>query len=153
MEQGRSPDDHHRVPAFHRRRLDRGQRRGGPRGPPPPGGGGGGSSEDPAPGSGEVLATVAAGTREDARRAIEAAAGAFPAWSQAPPGERPRVLLAPPAILDRRADEVAGLLARETGCCIYGFGMFQLGFVPGLPRQGGAPGHRPTGPNAPPRPA
>jgi hypothetical protein len=27
---------------------------------------------------------------------------------------------------------VVGLLARETGCCTYGFGMFQMGFVPGL---------------------
>jgi len=106
---------------------------------------GGATYEDLDPWSGEVLATVAAGTREDARRAIDAAAGAFPAWSQAPPAERQRVLLAAADILDRRADEVAGLLARETGCCIYGFGMFQLGFVPGLLRQAAALPYSPIG--------
>src|SRR5829696_9024792 len=106
---------------------------------------GGATYEDLDPWSGEVLATVAAGTREDARRAIAAAAGAFPAWSQAPPAERQRVLLAAADILDRRADEVAGLLARETGCCIYGFGMFQLGFVPGLLRQAAALAYSPIG--------
>ena len=41
---------------------------------------GGGIFEDLDPYSGEVVATVAAGTREDAPRAIEAA---FPAWSPA----------------------------------------------------------------------
>ena len=106
---------------------------------------GGATYEDRDPWSGEVLAQVAAGTREDARRAIEAAAAAFPAWSQAPPAERQRVLLAAADILDRRADEVAGLLARETGCCIYGFGMFQLGFVPGLLRQAAALAYSPIG--------
>ena len=79
---------------------------------------GGATYEDLDPWSGEVVAEVAAGTREDARRAVEAAAAAFPSWSQAPPAERQRVLLAAADILDRRADEVAGLLARETGCCI-----------------------------------
>jgi acyl-CoA reductase-like NAD-dependent aldehyde dehydrogenase len=76
--------------------------------------------EDLDPYSGEVVATVAAGTREDARQAIEAA---FPAWSPSPPAERQRVLLAAADILERRAEEVVGLLARETGCVTYGFGM------------------------------
>src|SRR5215218_7844696 len=94
--------------------------------------------------SGQVVAKVAAGTREDARRAVEAAA-AFPAWSQTPPAERQRIFLAAADILERRADEVVGLLARETGCCTYGFGMFQLGFVPGLLRQAAALAYSPIG--------
>src|SRR5215207_3923898 len=92
---------------------------------------GGATFEDLNPYSGEVVATVAAGTREDARKAVEAAKAAFPAWSQTPPAERQRIFLAAADILERRSDEVVGLLAAETGCCIYGFGMFQMGFVPG----------------------
>src|SRR5215207_6196178 len=106
---------------------------------------GGATFEDLNPYSGEVVATVAAGTREDARRAVEAAQAAFPAWSQTPPAERQRIFLAAADILDRRADEVVGLLTRETGCCIYGFGMFQLGFVPGLLRQAAALAYSPIG--------
>ena len=47
--------------------------------------------EDLDPYSGEVVATVAAGTPEAAREAAEAA---FPAWSPSPPAERQRVFLA-----------------------------------------------------------
>src|SRR5829696_8187933 len=72
---------------------------------------GGATYEDRNPYTGEVLAKVAAGTREDARR----------------------------------AEEVVGLLAAETGCCIYGFGMFQMGFVPGLLRQAAALAYSPIG--------
>jgi acyl-CoA reductase-like NAD-dependent aldehyde dehydrogenase len=111
---------------------------------------GGATFEDLDPYLGEVVARVAAGTRQDARRAVEAAQAAFPAWSQAPPAERQRVLLAAADILERRADEVVGLLARETGCCTYGFGMFQLGFVPGLLRQAAALAYSPIARSSPP---
>ncbi|MGH2816819.1 MAG: aldehyde dehydrogenase family protein, partial [Actinomycetota bacterium] len=90
------------------------------------------------------MAKVAAGTREDARRAVEVASAAFPAWSQTPPAERQRIFLAAADILERRSDEVVGLLARETGCT-YGFGMFQMGFVPGLLRQAAALAYSPLG--------
>jgi acyl-CoA reductase-like NAD-dependent aldehyde dehydrogenase len=91
-----------------------------------------------------VVATVAAGTRADTRRAIEAAAEAFPAWSQAPPAERQRVFLAAADILERRRDEVIALLAQETGSS-FGFGMFQMGFVPGLFRQAAGMAYGPVG--------
>ena len=42
----------------------------------------GATFEDRDPFTGDVVASVPAGTREDARRAIEAAAAAFPEWSQ-----------------------------------------------------------------------
>jgi acyl-CoA reductase-like NAD-dependent aldehyde dehydrogenase len=106
---------------------------------------GGATFEDLNPYSGEVVATVAAGTREDARRAVEAARAAFPAWSQTPPAERQRIFLAAADILERRADEVVGLLTRETGCVTYGFGMFQMGFVPALLRQAAALAYSPIG--------
>ena len=47
-------------------------------------------------------------------------------------------------MLEGRRDEVLDLLARETGCT-FGFGMFQLGFVPGLLRQAAAIAYSPIG--------
>jgi acyl-CoA reductase-like NAD-dependent aldehyde dehydrogenase len=105
---------------------------------------GGTTYEDLDPWSGQVVAKVAAGTREDARRAVEAAQAAFPAWSQTPPAERQRIFLAAADILERRRDEVVGLLARETGAT-FGFGMFQMGFVPGLLRQAAGLAYSPIG--------
>ena len=45
------------------------------------------------PYTGEVFAKIAAARREDARRAIDAAAEAFPAWAATPPSERARYFL------------------------------------------------------------
>ena len=90
--------------------------------------------EDRDPFTGEVVAHVAAGGREDARKAVDAAAAAFGAWSQAGPGQRQAIFLKAADLLEARAEEVVGWLARETGCS-FGFGMFQMGFVPGLFRQ------------------
>jgi len=104
----------------------------------------GSTFEDHDPYTSEVVATVAAGGGEDARRAIEAAAGAFPAWSATPPAERQRIFLDAADALERRRDEVVDLLARETGCG-FGFGMFQMGFVPGLLRQAAALAYAPIG--------
>ena len=90
--------------------------------------------DDHDPFTGDVVASVAAGGREDARRAVEAAHEAFGAWSQAGPGQRQAVFLKAADVLESRMDEVVGWLAKETGCS-FGFGMFQMGFVPGLFRQ------------------
>ncbi len=100
--------------------------------------------DDLDPYTGSVTATAAAGKREDARRAVEAAAAAFPAWSQAPPAERQRIFLAAADILEGRRDEIVSLLARETGCS-FGLGMFQMGFVPGLFRQAAGLAYSPLG--------
>ena len=104
----------------------------------------GATFDDLNPYTGEVVASVAAGAQEDARRAVEAAAEAFPGWSRSAPAERQRVFLAAADILERRTDEVVGLLARETGCT-FGFGMFQMMFVPGLLRQAAGMAYRPIG--------
>src|SRR4051812_22917425 len=45
----------------------------------------GGLYDDLDPFTGDVVARVAAGGREDARRAIAAAAAAYPSWSHTPP--------------------------------------------------------------------
>jgi acyl-CoA reductase-like NAD-dependent aldehyde dehydrogenase len=90
--------------------------------------------DDIDPFTGEVVARIPAGGGEDARRAVEAAAAAFPQWSATPPAVRQQVFLRAADILERRREEVLSLLARETGCT-FGFGLFQMTFVPGLFRQ------------------
>jgi acyl-CoA reductase-like NAD-dependent aldehyde dehydrogenase len=105
---------------------------------------GGESFENRDPYTGDVVALVASGGREDARRAIEAAAEAFPAWSQTPPGARQAMFLKAADILERRRDEVVELLARETGST-FGFAMFQMGFTPNLLRQAANAGYQATG--------
>jgi acyl-CoA reductase-like NAD-dependent aldehyde dehydrogenase len=100
--------------------------------------------EDRDPYTGDVVATVAAAGAEDARRAIEAAAEAFGPWSAAPPAERQQVLLKAADALESRTDEIVALLARETGCS-FGFGMFQMHFVPGLFRQAAGIAYAPIG--------
>ncbi len=105
---------------------------------------GGRTFEDRDPFTGEVLVEVAAGSREDARRAIEVAAAAAPAWAQTPPAARQGIFLKAADLLESRQDEVVSLLARETGCT-FGMGMFQMHFVPGLLRQAAALAYAPLG--------
>ena len=100
--------------------------------------------EDLDPYTGDVTATVPAGTRGDARAAIDAATSSFPAWSKAAPAERQAVFLRAADILESRRDEVVALLAAETGSS-FGFGMFQMGFVPGLFRQAAGMAYSPIG--------
>lgn len=45
------------------------------------------------PYTGEVVAQIAAGTRQHAQAAIDAAHAAFPAWAAMPPGQRQRLFL------------------------------------------------------------
>ena len=105
---------------------------------------GGRTFEDRDPFTGETVGLVPAGTREDARRAVEAAAAAFPDWSQTPPAQRQRIFLKAADVLEARQDEIVSLLARETGCT-FGFGMFQTHFVPNLLRQAAALPYAPLG--------
>ena len=55
-----------------------------------------------------------------------------------------RIFLKAADILESRRDEIVGQLARETGAT-FGFGMFQMGFVPGLLRQAAAAAYSPLG--------
>ena len=104
----------------------------------------GSTYEDRDPFTGELVALAPAGGVADAERAIAAAAGAFPAWSQTPPAERQRIFLKAADLLEARRDEVVELLARETGAS-FGFGMFQNMFVPNLFRQAAALAYSPLG--------
>jgi acyl-CoA reductase-like NAD-dependent aldehyde dehydrogenase len=104
----------------------------------------GATFEDRDPFTGDVVAVVPAGGAEDARRAIEAAQAAFPEWAATPPAVRQSIFLKAAEILEAKRDEVVSMLARETGCT-FGFGMFQMGFVPGLFRQAAAAPYQPLG--------
>jgi acyl-CoA reductase-like NAD-dependent aldehyde dehydrogenase len=86
------------------------------------------------PWTGAVLTTVAAGDAEDARRAIEAADAARDEWAQAGPRQRQAVFLAAADELLRRRDEIADLLAAETGCGRH-FADVQIEFSASLLRQ------------------
>src|SRR6202161_431854 len=100
--------------------------------------------DDLDPYRGVAMTRVPAGTRADAKRAVDAAAAAFPAWSQTPAAVRQGIFLKAADILESRRDEVVGWLARETGAS-FGFGMFQMGFVPGLFRQAAGAAYAPLG--------
>jgi acyl-CoA reductase-like NAD-dependent aldehyde dehydrogenase len=105
---------------------------------------GGETWDDKDPYTGETVAVVPAGGGDDAMRAIDAAEAAFEAWAATTPAVRQGIFLKAADILESRRDEVVSLLARETGCT-FGFGMFQMGFVPGLFRQAAATPYQPIG--------
>jgi len=96
------------------------------------------------PWTGEVLATVAAGHAEDARRAIDAASQACVGWQAMPPGQRQLIFLRAADELARRADEIVELLAAETGCGRH-FAEVQVSFSTSLLRQAANLAYAPTG--------
>src|SRR5262245_8027636 len=80
------------------------------------------------PYSSKSFARVAAGSREDARVAVDAASRAFSIWSGASPAEKARLFLKAAEIVKRRRTEIAEILARETGSTI-SFATFQQDLV------------------------
>lgn len=67
------------------------------------------------PATGETLATVPEGTREDARRAVEAANRAKPAIAGMPVWERSKLLLRLADAIDARREELARVLTQDQG--------------------------------------
>jgi len=63
----------------------------------------------------QPLATIPAGTAQDARRAAAAARAAFAAWAATPVPERQRLLRAIADGLEARADEIARTVTAEVG--------------------------------------
>jgi acyl-CoA reductase-like NAD-dependent aldehyde dehydrogenase len=100
--------------------------------------------DDYNPYTGEVYATVASGKAEDAKRAVDAAAEAFPGWAATPPAERAMCFLKAADIMERRQQEIVGILTEETGGT-FGWDMFQTHFTPGLLRAAAAQVHMVTG--------
>ena len=71
--------------------------------------------EKRAPATGDLLALVARSRAEDADAAIAAAAAAQPAWAGRPVEERGRTLRRIAQLLERDRDEIAAIVAAETG--------------------------------------
>ncbi|WP_326837513.1 aldehyde dehydrogenase family protein [Amycolatopsis rhabdoformis] len=86
------------------------------------------------PFDGKVYAHAAAGTKADAAEAVTAAEEAFPAWAALAPREKQKMFLRAADIIDRRHDELAAILAEETGSSIY-FAQFQQNVVTSVLRQ------------------
>ena len=77
---------------------------------------GGESSADIGPGTGETIAEVASGTREDVDRAVRAAKKAFDEiWFDTPPKERSALMLKLADAMEADADELARLEAIDVG--------------------------------------
>src|SRR5580693_7305132 len=75
-----------------------------------------------------LYARVAACGKAEAALAVDAAAKAFPAWSQSTPAGRARLFFKAAEIVKRRRAEIADVLARETGSTI-SFATFQQDLV------------------------
>jgi vanillin dehydrogenase len=100
--------------------------------------------DDLDPYRGTVMARIPAGTRADAARAVDAAAAAFPAWTELPPAEKQTLFLRAADIVERRRADIVDLLAAETGCAA-GFAGFQVLTATRLLRQAANWGYLPVG--------
>ena len=80
-------------------------------------------------GTGELFATIPAGTVEEANLAVEAAAAAFEGWSNISPKERGEFLMRISEKLAERSDEIALVIANEVGMPL----MLAKGIQVGLP--------------------
>ncbi len=96
------------------------------------------------PWTGQILNQVAAGDAEDARNGIAAAHAARDRWANVTPSDRQRVFLRAAELVDSRADEIANLLALETGCGRH-FANVQISFSASLLRQAAGLAFVPTG--------
>ena len=67
------------------------------------------------PATGEVMGSVPKGNREDAKRAIDAAAVAFETWSETGAEERAKLLFKAHDNVHHHAEELAMMLCREQG--------------------------------------
>jgi betaine-aldehyde dehydrogenase len=68
-----------------------------------------------APGTRATIASVPRGQAGDIDRAVKAATAAFPAWSRVPPRERGRILQRIADAVEARVEELARIIAEETG--------------------------------------
>jgi len=78
--------------------------------------------------TGDVATRAAAATADDARRAADAAAKAFPEWSATSPGARRKLLIAASEALRAKSDEIVEAMAEEIGATA-GWAMFNIGLA------------------------
>ncbi len=105
---------------------------------------GGPTFSDYSPFDGTVGAESAAGGRPEAEAAVAAAHAAFPAWAAMKPADRQRLFLKAADIIDRRLDEIAHVMAIETGASKT-FAAFQIRWSSTLMRQAASWGYLPFG--------
>jgi vanillin dehydrogenase len=105
---------------------------------------GGGTFERVDPFTGDAVTVAAAASRDDARRACDAAAAAFPEWSRTPPGQRRAVLTKAADLLMERAPEIAATMTEEVGGT-FGWGMFNCDLASRMLREAGAQTYSVTG--------
>jgi acyl-CoA reductase-like NAD-dependent aldehyde dehydrogenase len=86
---------------------------------------GGGVFERMNPISGEVATRAAAATVDDAQRAADAAAAAFPAWSKTAPKERRKILLKAADLLEEKGPLFVAAMGAEIGATA-GWAMFNV---------------------------
>jgi vanillin dehydrogenase len=96
------------------------------------------------PYTGEVATRAAAATRDDARRAVDAAAAAFPEWAGTPPAERRALLTAAADLLGERAPQIASTMTEEVGAT-FGWGMFNCDLAARMLREAAAQTYAPGG--------
>ncbi|MEV6608137.1 aldehyde dehydrogenase family protein [Kutzneria sp. NPDC051319] len=96
------------------------------------------------PYSGKPFARVAACGRADAKAAVDAAAAAFDQWAALSPSKKSALFLRAAEIAESRREEIADLLARETGTSIY-FANFQQDLVKQTLLQAAQWVYQPTG--------
>jgi acyl-CoA reductase-like NAD-dependent aldehyde dehydrogenase len=96
------------------------------------------------PANGEVWTRMADASRDDAKRAVEAAAEAQPAWAALPHSERARLLTKAADVLTARQKEFQDALIDEGGAWI-GKTMFETGYSIGVYRAAAAAAYQVTG--------
>ena len=89
------------------------------------------------PMSGEIVTRAAAASIQDACKAADAAAAAFPGWSSLGPTERRGKLLKAADLLESRSAQFATTVMAETGATA-GWGHFNVHFAAGMLREAGA---------------
>jgi acyl-CoA reductase-like NAD-dependent aldehyde dehydrogenase len=103
-----------------------------------------GTFADQNPATGDVWAEIPDGGREDAKKAIEAAAAAQAEWAALPHPERAHYLLKVADLLEKRQQDFVDALADEGGAWV-GKGMFETGYAAGLYRAAAAAAYQVTG--------
>ena len=88
------------------------------------------------PYTGEVGSRAASASVEDARRAVDAAAAAFEAWSATSVQERSQILERAADLMEQRQTDFAQVVADETGGT-FGWGMFNVALASGMLRAAG----------------
>ena len=104
------------------------------------------------PVTGAVASEAAAASEADAAKVVEAAARAFPAWSQTGPGERRALLLKAADLLEARAGEFTQPMIEEIGATAPWAG-FNVHFAASMLREAAAPHHADRGRDHPRRQA